>query len=780
MRIRELHSPYRCGGARALCVARARSLAAFAGKPRLAAFTAKRGLVALLTLPGAALALAPSFASAAQTPAAPASGSASVSTPAQAPLPASNYSVHPVCGTPLPGHASCLALRLVPETAAARAHTHPLGRTFKHAIRAASPAAGAFGLRPQDLLSAYQLPAETEASATQTVALVDAYNDLNAEADLQVYDREFGLPECTSAGADPCFTKVGQAGSSAELPFPQSQQVLEGETSLCGQRQRREGFEERRRRENACERVSEAEGWAEEISLDIEITHAICQNCHIVLVEANSGSYSDLEASEETAVRLGATEISNSWGGGEPATDSNAFNHRGIAVTAAAGDYGDSNWDAPAELRELVGEAADYPASSPNVVAVGGTRLQTGPNGEWTSESVWNDGSTVGENHGAGGGGCSENFTAAPWQQAVSDWASVGCETRRAVADVAADADPYSGVPVYDSNNAEGTGALGWETFGGTSLASPIIAASFALAGGVQSESGYAAQTLYEDQASDPNALHNITSGSNGRCEKPTNKETGAAGCSAIEEAAASCSGSARCLAGPGYSGPAGVGTPSGLCAFQAPGSCNVLTAGPGNGTGTTGPTGSTGPSGATGPTGASGPTGAGGAEGGAGGNAGSNGGGGSGESGTGSGGAQSGASSVGGGAPTASTSSSGSASAGSMASGAASKRSVMLSHLALIRAATAALRHGPITQSQLAFTYTLSAADRLRITLAKLIGHGKRARWQTLGAPLVVTAGAGGQRGHLRGHRALSPGRYRLTLAPAGGSARSLVLVVR
>jgi hypothetical protein len=759
MRFPELHRPGIRTGVRAVRLVHARSLVALLA------------LAGLFTCSSAAIALAPGSASAAQTPAATASSSASLSTPAQAPLPASNYSVQPVCGAPRPGHASCLALRLDPETAAARAHTHPLGRTFRHAIRAASPAAGAFGLRPQDLLSAYDLPAETEASGTQTIALVDAYNDLNAEADLQIYDREFGLPECTSAGADPCFRKVGEAGTSTELPFPQSEQALESENSLCAQRQRRGS-------QDACARVEEAKGWAEEISLDIETAHAICQNCHIVLVEANSGDYSDLESSEESAVGLGATEISNSWGGGEPATDSSAFNHPGVAITAAAGDYGYDNWDASAELRELVGEAADYPAASPNVVAVGGTRLETGSSGEWSAETVWNDGSTVGGDHGASGGGCSESFAAAPWQLAVSDWASVGCETRRAVADVAADADPYSGVPVYDSNDAEGAASTAdWETFGGTSLASPIIAASFALAGGVHSESGYAAQTLYENETSDPAALHNITSGSNGRCAKPTNRETGAAGCSALEEAAASCGGAAKCLAGPGYSGPAGVGTPDGLCAFQAPASC-MPTMGTGKGTGTTGatgPTGSTGPSGATGPTEASGATGSSGAEGGS---AGPGGGGGSAEPGAPSAGAPSGGG-TGAGGPSASTSSFGSASSGSKGSGAASKHSVVLSRLALVQKAIAALRHGPPRESQVAFTYTLSAADRVRITLAKLIGHGKRARWQTLGIPLLGSVGGGHQRGHLRGNRILGPGRYRLTVAPAGGSARSLVLLV-
>src|ERR1700691_4589761 len=99
------------------------------------------------------------------------------------PLPRSDYSVHEVCAAPAPGHAGCLALQLVPQTAAARAHTHPLGMTRLAPVAARSPAAGDYGLRPQDLHSAYQLP--DSAASAQTVALVDAYNDPTAEADLK-------------------------------------------------------------------------------------------------------------------------------------------------------------------------------------------------------------------------------------------------------------------------------------------------------------------------------------------------------------------------------------------------------------------------------------------------------------------------------------------------------------------------------------------------------------------------------------------------------------------
>src|SRR6202035_5018284 len=111
-----------------------------------------------------------------------------------------------------------------------------------------------------------------------------------------------------------------------------------------------------------------------------------------------------------------------------------------------------------------------YPASSPRVIAVGGTRLLTNSGGSWRSETVWNDGGEnagAKEGVGAGGGGCSETLTAPPWQQHVSDWSAIGCGSTRAVADVAADADPYTGVAVYDSTeNVEGD--KGWGVIGGT------------------------------------------------------------------------------------------------------------------------------------------------------------------------------------------------------------------------------------------------------------------------------------------------------------------------
>ena len=189
--------------------------------------------------------------------------------------------------------------------------------------------------------------------------------------------------------------------------------------------------------------VEEAEGWAVEISTDIETANAICQkHCHIVLVEATTDSIADLEAAEETAVRIGHeaektppctnneacdTEVSNSWGGSEPPLDSPAFDHPGTVITASAGDDGYLNWTMAAEAKaaeEGYYSGADYPASSPHVVAVGGTRLSVSATGAWKEETVWNDDPRGGEeNYGAGGGGCSTQFSAPEWQREVPDWA---------------------------------------------------------------------------------------------------------------------------------------------------------------------------------------------------------------------------------------------------------------------------------------------------------------------------------------------------------------------
>lgn len=544
-----MHAPHRTAAPRPIAIAVGLVLCCVLCCAQSATATSdKAAQSAAAARAGATQSAAAARAGAAQSAAA-AGGGAAVS-----PLPRSDYTVRSACGIPARGHAKCLALQLVPQTAEARAHTHPLGMVRAAPVAAGSPAAGDYGLRPQDLHSAYQLP--DSAVGTQAIALVDAYNDPTAETDLKAYDEEFGLPECTAG--DGCFKQVNQNGEVGNPSFPKTTKELE--TARKGSRAKRE-------------EAAEATGWGLEISLDIEVAHATCQSCEILLVEADSPSYEDLERAEQSATALGAGEISNSWAGSEegetPELESaSPFNHPGIVITAAAGDDGYLNWDAESSSEKGY---ASFPASSPHVVAVGGTRLSLGADDEWTSETVWNG-------DGATGGGCSVEFTAPPWQQSVSDWSTVGCASKRAVADVAADADPYTGVAVHDTSpeceyrytEAGVKHVVYWCTIGGTSVASPLIASVFALAGGAEG-AAYPAETLYENERKSPGSLHDVTVGSNGECSKPF-LEGGLSACTPAEEASTSCASKAICLAGTGYDGPTGVGTPDGIAAFKSAG----------------------------------------------------------------------------------------------------------------------------------------------------------------------------------------------------------------
>jgi subtilase family serine protease len=213
------------------------------------------------------------------------------------------------------------------------------------------------------------------------VAVVDAYNDPTAETDLGVYRAQYGLADCTTTNG--CFTKVNQTGATTPLPA----------------------------------------GWAGEISVDLDMVSAICPNCDILLVEARSASNANLYAAEKKAVALGAKFISNSWGNPEysdETADDSVFDHPGVAITASAGDYGDS---------------ASFPATSNYVTAVGGTTLTTSSNARGWAESAWT----------SSGSGCSAYQPKSAWQSATTS-----C-TGRAESDVAADADPNTGVAVYQT-----------------------------------------------------------------------------------------------------------------------------------------------------------------------------------------------------------------------------------------------------------------------------------------------------------------------------------------
>ncbi|WP_416975791.1 S53 family peptidase [Streptomyces sp. 4F14] len=355
---------------------------------------------------------------------------------------------------------------------AAKSHK---GATITPKAASATPT----GFGPSDLQDAYGL---TDAAANngsgETIAIVDAYDDPNAEADLAKYRSNYGLSACTTANG--CFKKVSQTGSTSSLPTADS-------------------------------------GWAQEISLDLDMVSAIAPNANILLVEASSSSMANLGKAVNEAVALGAKFVSNSYGGSESSSDtsydSSYFNHPGVAITVSAGDEG---------------YGAEYPAASKYVTAVGGTALKTSSNSRGWTESVWNTSSTEGT-----GSGCSAYDAKPSWQT------DTGC-SKRAIADTSAVADPATGVAVYDSYGV----TAGWYTFGGTSASSPIIASVYALAG-TPGSSDYPSSYIYG--AAGTSALNDVTSGSNGTC---------------------SSSASYLCTAKSGYDGPTGWGTPEGLDAF--------------------------------------------------------------------------------------------------------------------------------------------------------------------------------------------------------------------
>ena len=364
----------------------------------------------------------------------------------------------------------------------------------------ATPQATPSGYGPSSLQSAYNLPSSTAGSG-QRIYIVDAYDDPNAASDLAAYRSQFGLPACTTANG--CFQKLNQNGATSPLPT--------GDT-----------------------------GWAGEISLDLDMVSAACPNCAITLIEANDASDNLFTAVKEAAT-LGAKFVSMSWGGPETGTestyDADYFKSSGVVYTASTGD---SAYQA----------GVIYPATSVDTVAVGGTSLSTANNSRGWTESVWDTSSTEGT-----GSGCSSDEAKPSWQSIIP--ASV-CG-KRADSDVSSDADPATGVAVYQTY-----GGSGWAVYGGTSAAAPFIASVYALAGTPAST---------DQPASFPYAhtgnLNDVTSGNNG-----------------------SCSPSLLCTAAAGWDGPTGLGTPNGVTAFASGGTSpgnTVTVTNPGAQTGTVG-----------------------------------------------------------------------------------------------------------------------------------------------------------------------------------------------
>lgn len=297
-------------------------------------------------------------------------------------------------------------------------------------VRPAAKGQNVAGFGPADLQAAYNLPSSTN-GAGQTIAIVDAYGYPSAESDLATYRSHFGLPACTTANG--CFRKVNQEGKTDKYP-----------------------------KSNA--------GWDEEQALDLDMVSASCPNCNILLVEGNKSSFSSLGAAVDEAVSLGATVVTNSYGG-RSISGAQYYDHSGVVILASAGDGG---------------YGVQAPAEFPTVVSVGGTSLTKGGSGRGWAETVW-----------AGtGSGCSA-LSKPAWQS------DTGC-TYRTMNDVAAVADPGTGVATYFE---------GWGVIGGTSVSSPLVAGIYGLAGNASTLN--AAQSLYQNVG----ALYDVTSGENGHCK---------------------------------------------------------------------------------------------------------------------------------------------------------------------------------------------------------------------------------------------------------------------
>ena len=357
------------------------------------------------------------------------------------------------------------------KVACARGNPNGTARCHAHIVTDArgeemngqvTPNAVPSGYGPSDLKSAYNITT----NGTTTIAIVDAQGYPNAEADLAVYRSQYGLPACTTANG--CFKKVNQNGVQGSYPT----------TDV---------------------------GWDQEQALDLDMASAMCPGCKIVLVQATSASYANLAAAVRTAAAIpGVTVISNSYGGSEAGTTTyeSAYNQPGKAVTVSTGDSG---------------YGVQFPASSPHVIAVGGTNLARASNARGWSETAWT----------SGGSGCSTVYAKPSFQTDAL------C-TMRVEADVSAVGDPNTGVAVYGPTTRR---ASGWMVFGGTSVSAPLIGGIY----GVTGHTPTGAASIYANKAS----LNDVTSGSNG-----------------------SCGGTYFCTAGAGYDGPTGNGTPNGVAPF--------------------------------------------------------------------------------------------------------------------------------------------------------------------------------------------------------------------
>ena len=337
------------------------------------------------------------------------------------------------------------------------------GRVHANAAAASTPD----GFGATDLRKAYGLPAK---GGKGTVAIVDAYGYPTAEKDLAVYRKQYGLPACTVKSG--CLKIVNQDGKTSPLP--------DGDPD-----------------------------WGVETALDLQMASAACPTCKILLVEATDASFDGLGKSVDTAVKLGASVVSNSYGTDEMngmQDYAKYYNHPGVPILVSSGDSGFT--------------AASFPAVLTSTVAVGGTSLKKAKNSRGWTETAW-DGA---------GSGCSAWIKKPAWQK------DKNC-SMRTTADISAVADPNTGVAVYDTYGLDDE--AGWLVVGGTSASSPFVAGVIALANNTKSVTP---KRLYGE----PKNFNDVVGGSNGYC-----------------------GGDYLCTGVKGYDGPTGLGTPKGITPFK-------------------------------------------------------------------------------------------------------------------------------------------------------------------------------------------------------------------
>jgi hypothetical protein len=425
----------------------------------------------------------------------------------------SQVTTEPACPAAAPGFNSCDAEAL---TTLSGQPVRPLGgspRTSSATVAAGPDTtvseSGPAAYSPQFIQEAYDTSWLSATAGTgTTVAIVDAYGDPDAIADLDVFRATDGLPAishsacapstiASHSGGEPCMVETTQTGATTGLPGPN--------------------------------------GWDVEESLDLDAVSSMCPNCNILFIEASGTGNTALQTGDEEALKLGVKLISNSFGAIHSSGDSGAWtaaldstgDASGAELFASTGD--DGAYVDEGYTGSSTPEDTQYPAAEPYVTAVGGTELGTFAGARGVGETAWS----------GAGAGC-DTFDAQPaWQASVG----TGC-SGRAVSDVSADADPDSGLNIYDTYSGGG-----WQVIGGTSLSAPLTAA-FTAVTAANADSSADSHGLLSGQwaYADASELNDITSGSDG----------------------SDCTGSASynasqiCNARSGWDGPTGVGSISG------------------------------------------------------------------------------------------------------------------------------------------------------------------------------------------------------------------------